>query len=61
MDGTPGRRSALVQAGLLERRWYNEHPPRDEYVLTKTGSAFLPVVATLGGQGQQAPSAGGAE
>ena len=28
------RLKALVDHGLLERRRYNERPPRDEYVLT---------------------------
>jgi DNA-binding HxlR family transcriptional regulator len=26
------RLNALVEAGLLERRRYSEHPPRDDYV-----------------------------
>ena len=34
------RLNALVAAGLLERRRYNEHPPRDEYVLTARGRDF---------------------
>ena len=28
---------ALVEGGLLRRHRYNEHPPRDEYVLTEKG------------------------
>ena len=31
------RLNALVEAGLLERRRYSEHPPRDEYRLTDRG------------------------
>jgi len=27
----------LVEEGIFERRRYSEHPPRDEYVLTKKG------------------------
>ena len=27
----------LVEEGILERRRYSEHPPRDEYVLTEKG------------------------
>lgn len=41
------RLAALVDAGLLERRRYNERPPRDEYVLTEAGRAFRPVLTTL--------------
>jgi DNA-binding HxlR family transcriptional regulator len=38
------RLNALVEAGLLERRRYSEHPPRDEYVLTPRGQDFRPVL-----------------
>lgn len=41
------RLSALVEAGLLDRRLYSEHPPRYEYVLTDAGEAFRPVLITL--------------
>ena len=41
------RLHALVEAGLLERRRYSEHPPRDEYVLTDAGRDFRPVVRAL--------------
>jgi DNA-binding HxlR family transcriptional regulator len=41
------RLNALVEAGLLERRRYNEHPPRDEYVLTERGRDFQPVLLAL--------------
>ncbi len=41
------RLNALVDAGLLERRRYNEHPPRDEYVLTARGRDFRPVLWAL--------------
>ncbi|NEB04164.1 helix-turn-helix domain-containing protein [Streptomyces sp. SID13726] len=41
------RLGALVEAGLLERRRYSEHPPRDEYVLTEAGQAFRPVLIAL--------------
>jgi DNA-binding HxlR family transcriptional regulator len=34
------RLNALVEAGLLQRRRYNEHPPRDEYVLAERGRAI---------------------
>src|SRR5262245_44767065 len=38
------RLNALVEAGLLERRRYSEHPPRDEYVPTARGRDFRPVL-----------------
>src|SRR5918911_5606273 len=41
------RLNALIEAGLLERRRYNEHPPRDEYVLTERGRDFRPVMIAL--------------
>ena len=41
------RLSRLVEAGLLERRPYSEHPPRDEYVLTDRGRDFRPVLLAM--------------
>ena len=41
------RLNALVESGLLERRRYCEHPPRDEYVLTDRGRDFRPVLWSL--------------
>jgi DNA-binding HxlR family transcriptional regulator len=41
------RLNSLVEAGLLERRRYNERPPRDEYVLTAAGRDFRPVLWAL--------------
>ena len=41
------RLNALVEAGLLERRRYNEHPPRYEYLLTERGRDFHPVLLAL--------------
>ena len=41
------RLNALVAAGLLERRRYSEHPPRDEYVLTARGRDFRMVTVAL--------------
>src|SRR5207344_2625362 len=41
------RLDALVEAGLLERRRYSEHPPRDEYVPTARGRDFRPVLIAL--------------
>ena len=35
------------QAGVIERRRYCDHPPRDEYVLTGPGRELLPVLGAL--------------
>ncbi|HVO03609.1 MAG TPA: helix-turn-helix domain-containing protein [Candidatus Cybelea sp.] len=41
------RLNSLVDAGLLERRLYSEHPPRHEYVLTPEGRDFRSVIVAL--------------
>jgi DNA-binding HxlR family transcriptional regulator len=41
------RLNALVEHGLLERRRYNERPPRDEYVLTARGRDFGAVLIAM--------------
>jgi DNA-binding HxlR family transcriptional regulator len=41
------RLTALVEAGLLRRQRYSEHPPRDEYVLTERGKDFRPVLLAM--------------
>jgi DNA-binding HxlR family transcriptional regulator len=41
------RLKSLVEAGLLERRMYSEHPPRYEYLATDLGRDFRPVLWTL--------------
>jgi DNA-binding HxlR family transcriptional regulator len=41
------RLKALVDEGLMERRRYSERPPRDEYVLTRMGEDFRPVLIAL--------------
>jgi DNA-binding HxlR family transcriptional regulator len=41
------RLSALVDAGMLERRLYCNRPPRYEYVLTERGRDFRPVLISL--------------
>src|SRR5712671_2092537 len=41
------RLNSLVEAGLMERRRYSERPPRYEYVLTRRGRDFRPVVVAL--------------
>jgi DNA-binding HxlR family transcriptional regulator len=41
------RLNTLVDSGLLERRRYNDRPPRDEYLLTERGRDFRPVLWSL--------------
>lgn len=41
------RLARLVEEGLLEKRPYQEHPPRSEYRLTAKGRAFWDVLAAM--------------
>lgn len=41
------RLTRLVDEGLLEKRQYEEHPPRFEYRLTDKGRAFWGVLAAM--------------
>ena len=41
------RLATLVEHGLVERRAYQDHPPRFEYVLTRKGRALFPAIAAL--------------
>jgi DNA-binding HxlR family transcriptional regulator len=41
------RLEQLVEHGILERRRYQEHPPRDEYILTRKGRDLAPVLDAL--------------
>jgi DNA-binding HxlR family transcriptional regulator len=41
------RLNALVAAGLLQRRRYSEHPPRDEYLPTARARDFRPILIAL--------------
>ena len=41
------RLSALVDAGLLERRRYSKRPPRYKYILTEKGRDFRPVLIAM--------------
>jgi DNA-binding HxlR family transcriptional regulator len=38
---------ALVKAGMFEKHRYNDHPPRDEYLLTERGRDFRSVIWAL--------------
>jgi DNA-binding HxlR family transcriptional regulator len=54
------RLATMCESGLLARRRYEEHPPRDEYVLTEKGAALMPVLLALGVWGGRWESPGGA-
>ena len=41
------RLSSLEELGLIERRQYEQHPPRMEYVLTDKGREVRPVLKAL--------------
>jgi DNA-binding HxlR family transcriptional regulator len=41
------RLDRLVEEGILERRPYQERPPRDEYFLTEKGIDLWPVLVSL--------------
>jgi DNA-binding HxlR family transcriptional regulator len=55
------RLRGLEAAGLIERRRYREHPPRDEYRLTEAGHDLGPVLRELRiwGERHASPQAGG--
>ena len=41
------RLKQLEAAGIVERRLYEQHPPRAEYLLTRKGRELGPVVAAM--------------
>jgi DNA-binding HxlR family transcriptional regulator len=45
------RLKRLVADGILERRQYQNHPPRYEYLLTDLGQSLRPVIVTLAAWG----------
>ena len=48
----------LEDAGLVERRRYSSHPPRDEYVLTPAGRDLSPVLRELRTWGERHAGSG---
>jgi DNA-binding HxlR family transcriptional regulator len=46
-DSLTTRLRELEEAGLITRRRYSEHPPRDEYLLTEAGKAIEPILREL--------------
>ena len=47
------RLKTLELHGIVERRFYSQHPPRAEYVLTKKGSDLGPVVRAMRNWGER--------
>jgi DNA-binding HxlR family transcriptional regulator len=47
------RLATMTQEGLLEKRLYSERPPREEYILTKAGRDYLPVLFLIAAWGQK--------
>ena len=52
-DILSARLRRLVDAGVLERRQYSEHPPRSEYHLTKAGRELAPVLMSIYAWGEK--------
>ena len=42
-----GRLKTLEEAGLIERRFYEQRPPRAEYVITDKGRELRPTLRAL--------------
>jgi DNA-binding HxlR family transcriptional regulator len=47
------RLKRLEDAGIVERRFYEQHPPRAEYALTEKGNELRPVLRALFEWGQR--------
>lgn len=47
------RLATLTDEGLLKKRNYSRHPPREEYLLTAAGRDFLPVLFMIGAWGRR--------
>ncbi len=52
-DRLTARLKALVDAGVLEKRQYQDSPPRSSYHLTASGRALTPVIQALRQWGDQ--------
>lgn len=53
------RLKTLEEAEVVERRFYEQHPPRAEYVLTAKGRELGPVLRALKSWGEKHTSATG--
>lgn len=47
------RLKVLEENGVVERRFYDQHPPRAEYVVTPRGRELRPILKTLRDWGEQ--------
>ena len=47
------RLKMLEDAGVLERKLYDTHPPRAEYVLTEKGKTMRPVIRAMADWGER--------
>jgi DNA-binding HxlR family transcriptional regulator len=47
------RLKTLEEGGIVERRFYSDHPPRAEYVITAKGMELRPVLRTLKAWGEK--------
>lgn len=47
------RLKRLESAGIVERRFYDRHPPRAEYLLTERGKELRPVLKALFAWGER--------
>lgn len=54
------RLQTLVEAGVLEKRRYEQSPPRDEYLLTESGRALWPALYALLSWGERHACGGSA-
>ncbi|MCZ0207146.1 winged helix-turn-helix transcriptional regulator [Streptomyces achromogenes] len=52
------RLRTLTEQGILEKRRYQEAPPRDEYVVTERGTALWPALRALSQWGREHADAG---
>lgn len=47
------RLKRLEEDGIIERRMYEQHPPRAEYLLTPKGQALAPLIKAMRDWGQK--------
>jgi DNA-binding HxlR family transcriptional regulator len=52
-DVLSARLRTLLEARIIEKRPYSEHPPRAGYHLTRAGRDLAPVVAAIGEWGKE--------